>query len=221
MLKKILDGIAAGIMISIGCAVYLACSSKGEIGVYVGAVFFAVALLTICIKGYSLFTGKVGYIPQDHSKQAVSTLLLGLLGNAIATCLLGYLLGLAIPSLKETAYVACSARLTQEWWQTLIRALFCGVLMYVAVSIYRESEHGKLSGIFFAVPVFILSGFEHSIADMCYFGASGIVSLDAFLFIVIVIIGNSIGGMLLPLVNGKLKISKKQEKEKTTDEETR
>ena len=32
MLKKIMDGIAAGIMISIGSAVYLACSANGEIG---------------------------------------------------------------------------------------------------------------------------------------------------------------------------------------------
>ena len=215
-----MDGIAAGIMISIGSAVYLACSANGEIGTYVGAVFFAVALLTICIKGYSLFTGKVGYIPENHSKDAVSTLLLGLLGNAIATCLLGYLLSLAIPSMGDRANVVCNLKLTQEWWQTLIRAVFCGVLMYVAVSIYRESEHGKMSGIFFAVPVFILSGFEHSIANMCYFGASNIVSFDAFLYIVIVIIGNSVGGMLLPIVTGKLKLSKNKVKE-NTDETTR
>ena len=92
--------------------------------------------------------------------------------------------------------------------------------MYVAVSIYRESEHGKLSGIFFAVPVFILSGFEHSIANMCYFGASGIVSFDAFLYLVIVILGNSVGGMLLPVVTGKFKVNKKKKKE-STDETTR
>lgn len=212
MLKKIMDGIAAGIMISIGCAVYLACSAKGELGTYVGAVFFAVALLTICIKGYSLFTGKVGYIPENHSKDAVSTLLLGLFGNAIATCLFGYLLSLAIPNMGERANVICTAKLTQEFWQTFIRAIFCGVLMYVAVSIYREGEHGKMSGIFFAVPAFILSGFEHSIANMCYFGASGIVSFEAFLYIVIVILGNAVGGMLLPLVNGKLKINGRKDK---------
>ncbi len=220
MLKKILDGVAAGVMISIGCAVYLACSAKSELGTYVGAVFFAVALLTICIKGYSLFTGKVGYIPENHSKDAASTLLLGLLGNAIATCLLGYLLSLAIPTMGEKANEICTAKLTQELWQTFIRAIFCGVLMYVAVSIYRESESGKLSGIFFAVPVFILSGFEHSIANMCYFGASGIVSFDAFLYLVIVILGNSVGGMLLPILSGKLKLNKKSEKE-SADETTR
>ena len=77
MLKLIIDGIKAGIMIAIGGSVFLSCESR-----YVGAVLFSVALLSICLKGYSLFTGKVGYIPEKHDKEAVRVLLLGLLGNA-------------------------------------------------------------------------------------------------------------------------------------------
>lgn len=206
MLKKIADGIAAGLMIIIGCAVYLACENK-----VVGAVFFSVALLTICYKGYSLFTGKVGFLPEKHGKEDVSVLLLGLLGNAIATCALGYLLGLAMPNLREAAVISYNAKLAQEWYQTLVRAAFCGVLMYVAVSVFKENK--SIVGILFAVPVFILSGFEHSIADMGYFAISGRASAKAFLFILNVLIGNSIGGVALPLVTGKLKIERK---EKTT-----
>ena len=214
MLKKITDGIAAGLMIVIGCAVYLACESK-----VVGAVLFAVALLTICLKGYSLFTGKVGYLPESHKKEDVSTLLLGLLGNAIATCGIGYILGLVNPNLQEVATNSYNAKLMQEWYQTFVRAIFCGVLMYVAVSIYKEN--GKLAGIFFAVPTFILSGFEHSIANMGYFGISGQVSLEAFVFILIVILGNAVGGMLLPIITGKLKFDRKSiaaSEEKEVDE---
>ena len=202
-------------MIVIGCAVYLACESK-----VVGAVLFAVALLTICLKGYSLFTGKVGYLPESHTKEDVFTLLLGLLGNAIATCGIGYILGLAMPGLQAVAENSYNAKLTQEWYQTFVRAIFCGVLMYVAVSIYKEN--GKLAGIFFAVPTFILSGFEHSIANMGYFGISGQVSFEAFLFILIVVLGNAVGGMLLPLITGKLKIRAKNVKdseEKESNEE--
>ena len=203
MLRKILDGVSAGLMITIGCSVYLACVNK-----VVGAVLFAVALLTICYKGLSLFTGKVGYIPEKHGKEEVSALLLGLLGNAIATCALGYLVGLALPNLQASAQVLYESKLTQEWWQTFIRAIFCGVLMYVAVSVYRENK--TIVGILFAVPVFILSGFEHSIANMAYFGISAQVSFDAFLFILIVIAGNAVGGMLLPILQGKLSIGKKK-----------
>ena len=94
IIKKICNGISAGVMIIIGCAIFLACDNK-----YVGAVLFAVALLTICFKGFSLFTGKVGYLPEKHGKEEISVLLLGLLGNAIATILLGFAIKYAVPNL--------------------------------------------------------------------------------------------------------------------------
>ena len=55
-------------------------------------------------------------------------------------------------------------------------------------------------GILFGIPVFILAGFEHSIADLFYFAASGIVSLPVFGFILTVLLGNSIGSVILPLL---------------------
>ena len=199
MLKLTIDGIKAGIMIAIGGSVFLACENR-----YIGAILFSVALLSICLKGYSLFTGKVGYLPENHSKKAVKILLCGLLGNIVSTILLGFAVSFANPALGEAAKVICEAKLSQEALQTFIRAFFCGVLMYMAVSTYREKN--TLAGIFFCVPVFILSGFEHSIANMFYFGASGIVSLEAFAYIWTVILGNSIGGMLFPI----LKLPRKQ-----------
>ena len=190
--KKILNGIAAGIVISIGCAVYLACENK-----YVGAVMFSVALLTICLRGYALYTGKIGFIPEAHGKEEFSVLLLGLFGNTIGVSAGGFALSLAIPKLKEAAITLCQAKLdSQTFPQTLIRGLFCGILMYIAV--YRDNKN--IVGILFAIPVFILSGFEHSIADIGYFACSNIVSLKAFGFIWTVILGNSIGSMLLPVV---------------------
>ena len=197
MIRNTVNGILAGILIAIGGSVFLACYGDGSlISRTVGAVFFSVALLCICYKGYSLFTGKVGYIPEKHDKNAFSVLLWGLLGNAIATILIGLALREALPSIAPPAELICTAKLTQEWWQTLLRAIFCGMLMYLAVSIYRDKN--TTSAIFFCVPVFILAGFEHSIANMFYFGAAGMVNLDSALYLAIVILGNSIGGMLLP-----------------------
>lgn len=192
ILKQTADGFLAGTMISIGCAVYLACENK-----YIGAILFSVALMTICYKGYSLYTGKIGYIVENHTKNDVSVLTLGLLGNVIATALFGIAIRYAIPSLGATAEVLVANKYMQEWWQTLIRAILCGILMYVAVSVYKEKK--TIAGIVFCIPVFILSGFEHSIADMCYFAVGGEFSIKAFLFIMIVILGNSIGGVLFPL----------------------
>ncbi len=194
MLNKTVNGIFAGILISIGGAVYLSCDNK-----YVGAVLFSVALLCICYEGYSLYTGKICYIPLSHSKEEISVLLTGLLGNVLGTVICGYALSYAIVKLREAAIVSCTAKLGQSPVQTLIRAIFCGILIYLAVDIFKK--HKTPLGILFCIPVFILSGFEHSVADMYYFAASGIVSLRAFAFIWLVILGNTIGGMLIPVLS--------------------
>ena len=195
MLKKIASGMAAGICICLGGAVFLAVENR-----IVGAVLFSVALLCICMKGYALFTGKVGFLPEDHGREAVETLLLALLGNAVATVLGGWLIRAALPDLGKTALALCTGKLAQPWWGTLVRGGFCGILMYLAVSTWRDSKTPL--GILFCIPVFILSGFEHSIADIFYFAASGLVSLRAFLFLWLVILGNALGAVILPLLTG-------------------
>ena len=205
VLKDFLDGISAGLLIVIGCSILLACSSEGH--KIIGAVLFSVALLCICYKGLNLFTGKVGFIPEKHDKSAVSTLLIGLLGNLVGTLVFGIAVSYAIPSLNQTAIVLANGKYVQYLWQALIRAIFCGVLMYLAVSIFKDGK--TIAGIIFCIPVFILSGFEHSIADMGYFAIAREFSFDGFVFIMVVIVGNAIGGMLLPLL--KLKTKKDNE----------
>ena len=194
MLRDTLSGVSAGICIALGGSVFLATDNR-----VVGAVLFSVALLCICMKGYALFTGKVGFVPEDHGRPALQLLLAGLLGNLIGTFLCGFFLRLGLPALGEAARTICAAKLAQAPAAALIRGVFCGILMYLAVSIWKERQTPL--GILFCIPVFILSGFEHSIADMFYFAVSGIVSLKAFVFLWLVIIGNALGAMLLPGLN--------------------
>ena len=206
MLSKILNGVSAGLMVSIGCAVFLACGIKE-----VGAVLFTVALLVICFRGYSLYTGKIGFIPFSHKKEDFSVLLLGLLGNAIGMIVFGLLISVALPNLKANAITICTDKLTQPRYQTIIRGLFCGVLMFIAVYVYKENK--SIVAIIFAIPTFILCGFEHSVADIGYFAIANMFSLDIVLFILLVVIGNTIGSMILPylsMANGKKAVAKKE-----------
>ena len=198
MLKKFISGVCAGLMIAIGGTVFLSCDNN-----YVGAALFSVALFCICTKGYSLFTGKIGFIPESHTKEDLSVLFLGLLGNAVSTVLLGLAVSYALPAAGAAAAAICEAKLSQEAFQTFIRAFFCGVLMYLAVSIYREKNSAL--GIFLCIPTFILSGFEHSIANMFYFGVSGVLNLESALYILIVLLGNAAGGTVLPFLNKIMK----------------
>ena len=200
MLKTVLGAISAGIMIAIGGSVFLSCDSK-----YVGAVLFSVALLCICYLGYYLFTGKIGYLASDFSKKNILNLSVGLAVNLIVTFLLGMLISFALPNLTEKAYIMCTAKLEQTFLITFIRAIFCGVLMYTAVEIFKEKKTPL--GIIFCIPVFILCGFEHSIADMFYFGASGIFTAKILTFELAAVLGNTVGGLILPVL---LKISADQ-----------
>jgi len=187
------DGILAGVMVSIGGAVLLSVDNR-----YIGAALFSIALLVICYFGFNLYTGKVGFLWNTHNRAALSMAFLGLLGNLLGTVLVGVLLAAALPQLREAALAACEKRLTQLPLQTVIRGFFCGILMYSAVWIYREKK--TVTGILFCIPVFILAGFEHSVADMFYFALAGLFNVKAIGFILLVVLGNSLGGVFIPAV---------------------
>lgn len=196
MLKTFRESLCAGILITIGGTVFLSCADK-----VVGSVFFSVALLCICYKGYYLYTGKIGYVTENHKGKDILTLAVGLLGNLVCTFLLGMLIRYILPAAGDTANAICASKLTQQPIGTFVRGCFCGILMYLAVSIFKENKTAL--GILFCVPVFILSGFEHSIADMFYFGCSGIFDPKVILFMFLVVLGNTAGAVILPLVMPK------------------
>ena len=79
--------------------------------------------------------------------------------------------------------------------------------MYTVAAIYQENVSPL--GILFCVPVFILSGFEHSIADMFYFFCARMLSAEVFVFLMIVVTGNSVGGIFVPALR-KLAEEKKK-----------
>lgn len=196
MLTRILSGVSAGLLISIGGTVFLSCEDRT-----VGAVLFSVALLCICFKGYSLYTGRIGYALRDRSGEYFSGLFLGLAGNVVGTVLGAAAVRAALPSLVEKAQAMCALKLGQTFAQTLIRAFFCGILMYLAVSIFAGMKTPL--AILFCIPTFILSGFEHCVADMFYFALCGLPTAGTVVFIAAAVLGNTIGALILPLLNPK------------------
>ncbi len=193
MLKGTIDGILAGIMIAIGGTVLV--SVGGGIP---GACFFTIALLIICYRGYSLFTGKVGFMAYNHKKSDFVTLFTGLFGNIIGTLLSGLAVSYILPDRSAFSEAMCYGKLECDLIAVFIKAVFCGILMYLAVAVFKENK--SPIAIFFCVPVFILSGFEHSIADMFYFFAARMFSFEMLMFLVIVVLGNTVGGLLFPML---------------------
>lgn len=190
-----LKAAAAGITIGIGGAVYLTLENR-----VIGAVLFGVGLYTIVLNGLFLYTGKVGYLISAKDKKAyILQLIFTWLGNFAGTALAAAAISATrIRNLRRTAEVICKTKLADTPHSILILAVFCGILMYVAVDGFREKGNPLI--FFFCVTVFILCGFEHCIANMFYFSLAGAWSLRAVIYLLLMTLGNSVGGILLPLV---------------------
>lgn len=190
-----LKAAAAGITIGIGGAVYLTLENR-----VIVAVLFGVGLYTIVLNGLFLYTGKVGYLISAKDKKAyILQLIFTWLGNFAGTALAAAAISATrIRNLRRTAEVICKTKLADTPHSILILAVFCGILMYVAVDGFREKGNPLI--LFFCVTVFILCGFEHCIANMFYFSLVGAWSLRAVIYLLLMTLGNSVGGILLPLV---------------------
>ena len=192
-LNYLIKGIYAGIMIGIAGCVYLSVENH-----VMGSFLFALGLLTICMYGMNLYTGKIGYI-LINKVTYIFELLFTLLGNFIGTFMVGKLILLTrFKSIGQIAKKIGMLKLNDNLLSIFILAFFCGILMYIAVNNHKKinGEIGKYIGIFLCVMVFILCGFEHSIANMFYFSAGSLWSFKTLLYVLVMVAGNSVGSIL-------------------------
>ncbi len=202
-MKDFIKSVLAGIMIGIGGTIYLSIDNK-----VVGASLFGIGLFMIVIYGFNLYTGKIGYLVDNFNFKYIKMLVITLIGNFIGTFFVGYILKFTrIYSLiHDKAKLLVDVKLDDSLISILILAFFCGILMYLAVNTYKENKDiSKYLGVFLGVIVFILCGFEHCIANMYYFSVANIWNLNTLLYLLIMILGNSLGGMLIPLCNKVIK----------------
>lgn len=149
----------AALAIALGDAALL------KLGTPLGPFLFTLGLLAVCYMGLNLFTGKCGFLFAD--KIPLTELLLILLGNLAAGWVFGWLLSAADPSLAAPA-----AEKLASWELSLsffLKACLCGVVMYVAVLLYRK---GTPLGILVGIPLFIFCGFQHCIANVITLGVA-------------------------------------------------
>ena len=157
MNSELSTSILAGICISIGCVVNL------RVGGVAGAVLFAFGLTTVVYYGLKLYTGTAGFI---RLKGDWSMLAVVLLGNIVGCLLSAWLISYAQPDCIEPATKILASRLAKGPWACFLLAIGCGFIMTTAVEFARK---GKMLPLLLGVPVFILCGFAHSIADAFYF----------------------------------------------------
>ena len=181
----------AGILIGLGAYGFLA------LGGIPGAVIFAFGLVGVVLSGSLLYTGKAGVMTD------IGALTLIWLFNVLACILIGLLVVSIGGEPQERAQAVVDGRLAQGSWRSFLRAIGCGLIIDLSVWLYRKSN--SLVPVLFGVPLFIVCGFYHSIADVVYIFGAWKWDIDLLWFYPVIVIGNYVGcnvrHLLLPETN--------------------
>ena len=184
-LSFIVKSILAGMLIGCGCLAYVVIENK-----YIGSFLFSLGLLTIIIKEYNLYTGKVGnWIPKDTLKLLVMFLL-----NAFGTALVAYLFTFTRANI-DAIYPLVKAKVNDNLLSIFILACGCGAMMHIACFNFAVKNHPLY--VIMPIMFFILCGFEHCVANAGFFAmAKTPLTLDLIIKIAVMVVGNAIGSLI-------------------------
>lgn len=187
-MRMFVKAIYAGFAIGIGGIIYLSVDNR-----VLASLFFSFGLSTIVTQGFNLYTGKIGFVREWRE---MPDMLMILAGNFVGTFIAAILAKAANLSIDSTQMV--HNKLDNSLIHVFLLSVFCGVMMYLAIDNYNKSKN--IVFVIAAVMIFILSGFEHSIANMFYFEIANAYSLKSLLYILVMAAGNGVGAKIFGLM---------------------
>lgn len=198
-----LQALLAGMLIGFGDIIYVVAANH-----ILGSFLFSLGLLSILIKGYPLYTGRIGFIEQWRDLwKPVGGMLPMVLMNFVG---IGLVCALANASRLDLSAVDAmvQTKVHQSWFSALFLSWGCGAMMYLAVNGWRRYENPLL--VIMPIMFFILCGFEHCIANFGYFWmwiagdgfshmAERVVELPLGFCVnlLVMIVGNALGSLTL------------------------
>ena len=111
--------------------------------------------------------------------------------NVVGCILLGLMVVAIGGDMASRAQDVVAGRLAQGPLRSLIRAAGCGLIIDLAVWLYRSSK--SIVPVLFGVPLFIVCGFYHSIADVVYLVAAWKWDNAILWYYPIIVVGNYLG----------------------------
>lgn len=186
-MQTFIKAVYAGFMIGIGGIVCLSIENK-----VIGSLFFCFGLTTIVIQKWNLYTGKIGFVKEWKELPDMLIIIVGNFAGTYVASTLAQAAHLNISSLEMV-----QKKLGNSLLHIFLLSVFCGVMMYLAIDGYAKTKNIVL--IIAPVMIFILSGFEHSVADMFYFNLAGAYSMKSLLYIGTMLVGNGIGAKIVDL----------------------
>ncbi len=202
MLKILRSSIFAGICIGTAGFGFLASGIQAETyGSLVGAVLFSLGLLAVVGYKLKLYTGTAGFI----EKNQVGELFLILLGNIIGCLCLALLARVSPMDIRGAAQNILELRLRTGALRCGLLGIGCGFLMTTAVTFARQEKYLPL---LFGVPLFIVCGFTHCVADAFYYLCVPVAFMKAHALQILgvyacIVTGNLIGCNLYRIVLAK------------------
>ncbi|MEG0473869.1 MAG: formate/nitrite transporter family protein [Solibacillus sp.] len=176
---------------------------------------FGVALCMVTLSGTDLFTGNnlvmaIGTLERRTSlPDLINVWTYSYVGNLIGSIICAWLFFMSGMAIGETANFvekATTAKMSAPAMELFFRGILCNALVCVAVwCTYRlKSEAAKIMMIFCCIFPFIMSGFEHSIANMTLFSIAffiphgEVINLSGAIHnLVPVTAGNIVGGAIV------------------------
>ena len=202
MLKTLRSSIFAGLYIGTAGFGFLASGLQTETyGPLVGAVLFSLGLLSVVGYKLKLYTGTAGFI----QKNEIGNLFFILFGNILGCLCIGLLSRISAMDIQGAAQKILQFRLEMGALKCGLLGIPCGFLMTTSVRFAREKHYIPL---LFAVPLFIVCGFTHCVADAFYYTCVPVAFLKAHALSVIgvyvcIVLGNLIGCNLYRIVLAK------------------
>lgn len=217
-LKIFISSLLAGFCIAFGATVFLFCKNEGTFAMkVVGAFLFCIGLFTIIHFKLWLYTGKVGAILDNKPKYFID-LALCCIGNILGVFILASIIKLTkyADTLKAVATPIVADKQADSPLSILILAMLCGVMIYVAVKGHEKADYGIGKALFAFLPIvlFIICGFEHVVANTCYYTYAGVFNLKVVGYFILMAIGNGIGAVI---VDGMMKLINYLSKEVTAN----
>ena len=191
-----LKALLAGLLIGVAAWLYLSVDNK-----YIGGALFSLALILICFIDLRLFTSKNGYLVDEGNFYFVDVLVI-LLGNIIGCLLVAFTIStINNPDTMTKALDVYNHKTALPWYAKLLSAVFCGVLMHIAGYCYKKIENKLVVLVIlaFIVMTFLLTGMEHSIANVVFYTLGG-WNWTVLGYFAIVVSGNMIGSAIIELL---------------------
>lgn len=169
----------AGLLIGLGACGFLA------LGGLPGAIIFAFGLIGVVLSGTPLYTGRAGVMTD------IGGLALIWLFNVVGCIFLGLMVMSLGGDMADRAQTVVAGRLSQGPWRSFLRAAGCGLIIDIAVWLYRTKN--SILPVLFGVPLFIVCGFYHSIADVVYIVGAWKWDIGLLWYYPLIVLGNYTG----------------------------